>query len=287
MRHAHCEQGDESVKNDESELTEEGKLYLTSDAFKESITRVNPDIIVTSKYKRAVMTAAGAQKVMKELHWKDIQIEETDKLAFWMTEENVWEIYDWIRDTYKGKRVLLISHKKRWRRLWKHVTWFGECIHTHEMHERLNPDYCEVMPLPTQPLHNELDQWIYAELNGMVQELDQAMEGYTLEPATKVLLSFVEKLTNRYVRRSRRRFRASGMDQDKQSAYQTLRTVLITYLQCASPYVPFITEHIWQEMWHNESIHLSYRPMSSEKWVNHELISESNQSETTIEEFEF
>lgn len=58
----------------------------------------------------------------------------------------------------------------------------------------------------------------------------------------------MEKLTNRYLRRSRRRFRAEGMDTDKQAAYATLREVLSIYVKVAAPFAPFITEYVWQEM---------------------------------------
>ncbi len=274
MRHAHCPHTAEDWSAKDFVLTEKWEAEIASDEFRESVIRTNPDIILSSDHVRALQTANWAQKVMQDILWKSIDVETTEQIALWMTDENVWEVYDRLRETYKWKRVLIVSHKKRFRRMRKHITWSDADIYTDEMCDLLNLENCEVAPLPTQPLHNELDQWIYAELHAMINELDTAMNAYTIEPATKVLLGFVEKLTNRYVRRSRRRFWASGMDQDKSSAYQTLRTVLKTYLQCAAPYVPFITEHIRQEMWHAESIHLSYWPTTSKKWINVELMEE-------------
>ena len=78
--------------------------------------------------------------------------------------------------------------------------------------------------------------------------VDAELERYTLDSAVKELLGFTDKLTNRYLRRSRRRFRAEGMTEDKQSAYMTLYTVLWRYCQLAAPFAPFITEWVWQEL---------------------------------------
>jgi len=68
--------------------------------------------------------------------------------------------------------------------------------------------YGEIVRLPSIRLTNELDQWILAELYNMLVEMDRAMVGYEIEPATKAMIEFIEKVTNRYVRRSRRRFRS-------------------------------------------------------------------------------
>lgn len=61
--------------------------------------------------------------------------------------------------------------------------------------------------MPLMPLTNELDQWIYAECNMMLDELSRSLEAYDIEPATRTLIAFIDKLTNWYIRRSRRRFR--------------------------------------------------------------------------------
>jgi len=71
------------------------------------------------------------------------------------------------------------------------------------------------------------------------------------------------------------------MDDDKIAAYTTLREVISTYVKIAAPFAPFITEQIWQEMQkfsthaHSESIHLGYRPLATDKYINHELITET------------
>jgi len=134
--------------------------------------------------------------------------------------------------------------------------------------------------MPLVEIHEEIDQWIYAELHTMILELNAALESYTLEPATRILTSFIEKLTNRYVRRSRRRFWAEGMEADKKAAYHTLWNVLETFMLCAAPFVPFTTEKIWlemkkmQEVTDLESIHLQYRPYASKAYTNDTLVDE-------------
>jgi isoleucyl-tRNA synthetase len=85
-------------------------------------------------------------------------------------------------------------------------------------------------------------------------ELEKQMDGYALDGGAKIVLSFVDKLNNRFIRRSRRRFRASGMDTDKASAYTTLFTVLERYMKICAPFAPFIAEHIYLELQNFRSI---------------------------------
>jgi isoleucyl-tRNA synthetase len=105
------------------------------------------------------------------------------------------------------------------------------------------------------------------------------MNKYLLDNSAKLVLGFIDKLNNRYIRRSRRRFWASGMDTDKTSAYHTMFEVLETYMKIAAPFTPFITEHIYLELqkFKNSkfpSVHLEHLPLSSIHYVNKELLSE-------------
>jgi isoleucyl-tRNA synthetase len=109
------------------------------------------------------------------------------------------------------------------------------------------------------------------------------MNKYLLDNSTKLVLGFIDKLNNRYIRRSRRRFWASGMDTDKTSAYHTMFEVLETYMKIAAPFTPFITEHIYLELQKfksrtatrdPESVHLEYLPISSTHYINKDLLSE-------------
>ncbi len=122
----------------------------------------------------------------------------------------------------------------------------------------------------------------------MMQSVDRHLAGYDLEPAVRVLTAFMEKLTNWYLRRSRRRFRATGMDADKQSAYRTLFHVIGTYCQVAAPCTPFVSEWIWQEMHafiageSKGSIHLTMWPFAHHAYINKKLIAEIAQVRRVI-----
>lgn len=133
--------------------------------------------------------------------------------------------------------------------MWKYVCAIEQdIVHDKQLSSPYYLENTAIVRLSIQRNSNELDQWITSELHQMMKELNDSLVSFELEPATKILLSFVEKLTNRYVRRSRRRFWSSGMENDKVAAYTTLREVLETFLKCAAPFAPFITEKIWLEM---------------------------------------
>ncbi|GHW02362.1 hypothetical protein AGMMS50249_1480 [candidate division SR1 bacterium] len=138
-----------------------------------------------------------------------------------------------------------------------------------------------VIELPTYKISNDLDKWILAELHKMMIEVDTHLQNYILDEATKSAMDFMDKLTNRRLRRSRRRFWSNGMNEDKNSAFSTLFHVLKRYLQILAPFTPFITEYLWlkladfEEKEENQSIHLSSRPIASKKYINQTLIDET------------
>ena len=115
--------------------------------------------------------------------------------------------------------------------------------------------------------------------------MDDLLQAYNVESATKTLMTFVDKLTNRWVRRSRRRFWAPGMEADKQQAYMTLYSVLHSYLRLAAPCMPFVTEHIRQQlatltatsMSGHPSIHTDGWPMRHAIYCNQSLMQEVQQ----------
>ena len=124
-----------------------------------------------------------------------------------------------------------------------------------------------------------MDAWLLSELHQTLIKEDELLQKYALDDAIKSTLDFLDKLTNWWLRRSRRRFWANGMDADKNAAYSTLYTVLKTYLQMLAPFIPFITEKLWQNLADFspemvDSIHLTYRPMSSELYISADLMEE-------------
>lgn len=135
--------------------------------------------------------------------------------------------------------------------------------------------------MPTVVLNNELDKWIFAALHETALDIEQAMNGYQLDSAAKAVLGFLDKLNNWYIRRSRRRFWASGMDQDKMAAYTTLYQVLERYLKLCAPFAPFISEDLFLQLQSfsnkkdkSESIHLEHLPVASTHYINKALLKE-------------
>ena len=95
-------------------------------------------------------------------------------------------------------------------------------------------------PAPPVEERAELDRWIVSELNGLIAEVVSALDVYQPETASRAIESFVEYLSNWYVRRSRRRFWKSDTDEDKLSAYATLYECLVTLTRLLAPFVPFM-----------------------------------------------
>ncbi len=122
-----------------------------------------------------------------------------------------------------------------------------------------------------------MDKWILSRLNTMVKDVDDDLSNYRVTEAAKSLQEFVDELSNWYVRRSRERFWAKGMEQDKVNAYMTLYTALVTTIKAAAPMVPFITESIYQNLVVSidkaapESIHLCDFPSADESLIDTEL----------------
>lgn len=114
--------------------------------------------------------------------------------------------------------------------------------------------------------------------------VDAGLQAYNLDGAIKEGIDFIEKLSNWYLRRSRRRFRDNGLSADKVSAYETIYEVLSTYLQMMAPFTPFITEDIWlrlqnfnqkaQKNQKSDSIHLQNWPFASQYYVDEQLMEE-------------
>ncbi len=122
-----------------------------------------------------------------------------------------------------------------------------------------------------------MDKWLLSRLNTVVRETDNNLANYRIPEAAKALQSFVDEMSNWYVRRSRERFWAKGMEQDKINAYMTLYTALVTICKAAAPMIPFMTEEIYQNLVCSidknapESIHLCDYPTVNEAWINTEL----------------
>ena len=128
-----------------------------------------------------------------------------------------------------------------------------------------------------------MDKWLLSKLNTMVKTVDADLDSYKIPEAARALQEFVDDMSNWYVRRSRERFWAKGMEQDKINAYMTLYTALVTVAKAAAPMIPFMTEDIYQNLVRSidadapESIHLCDYPEVNEAWIDKDL--EANMEE--------
>ena len=122
-----------------------------------------------------------------------------------------------------------------------------------------------------------MDRWILSKLNSTVGAVDDNLANYRIPEAAKALQEFVDDLSNWYVRRSRERFWAKGMEQDKINAYMTLYTALVTISKAAAPMIPFMTEEIYRNLVCSvdknapESVHLCDFPKVDENLIDKEL----------------
>ena len=122
-----------------------------------------------------------------------------------------------------------------------------------------------------------MDKWLLSRLNSTIKTVDQSLNDYKIPESARALQEFVDDMSNWYVRRSRERFWAKEMPQDKINAYMTLYTVLVEFCKAAAPMVPFMTEEIYQNLVKSldenapESIHLCDFPEVHEEWIDQEL----------------
>ena len=280
MRHAKAEgQG----MNDP--LTAEGKAELESQETREKIIRLNPDIIVHTPFLRTKATAEYVQQTLKTLTGREIPLQVINPLGDDNAKKSYMKaLYDDLLKEHQGKRILIIGHAYTLRTIREilYENYLEDYAYT-EVQRQEGLKQLEVVKLPTYQIANELDKWILAELHQTLKLVDHYLEAYELDAALKSGMDFIEKLTNWYLRRSRRRFRGSEMTTDKHSAYATLFEVLSTYLQMMAPFTPFITEELWQKLQtfvackegeKAESLHLSYWPFASEKYIDQQLMEE-------------
>ena len=124
---------------------------------------------------------------------------------------------------------------------------------------------------------SQMDKWALSKLNTLVKTVDELMTDYKVTESARAIQDFTDELSNWYVRRSRDRFWANGMKQDKINAYMTLYTCLVTLAKVCAPFVPFMTEEIYQNLVTNldktapESIHLCDFPVANEDYIDEKL----------------
>jgi len=128
---------------------------------------------------------------------------------------------------------------------------------------------------------SELDKWIISELNQLIVDVDGALEAYNPMEAGRKIESFVNNLSNWYVRRSRRRFWKSENDADKLSVYNTLYECLVTLSKLLAPFTPFLAEELYQNLVGSafpeapDSVHLTDFPMTDVTKIDKQLAADT------------
>ncbi|WP_288506255.1 isoleucine--tRNA ligase [uncultured Treponema sp.] len=121
---------------------------------------------------------------------------------------------------------------------------------------------------------NPLDRWILSVAQKMVKDVSFALDDYDLSAAIDPMLSFIDQINNWYIRRNRRRFWKAGSDADKLEAYGALYSALKTFALVAAPFIPFLSEELWQNLKTSEdkeSVHLMDYPVYNEKFRDEDL----------------
>ena len=190
------------------------------------------------------------------------------------------EAYEDISTKYAGKRVLIVAHGNVFRSFVHHVMGVPlERVMTDRNYRIQNN---ELIRLPSSPLQNPLDRWVYGELTTLVGKVQDAFERYDLQTAAASLVSFMDDLTNWYVRRSRRRFWKSENDGDKTQAYETLYHVLTTLCKVAAPMIPFVTESVYRGLTGRESVHLDMFPSFERTHVSTHLLADMKKTKEFV-----
>ena len=174
----------------------------------------------------------------------------------------------WLPNRFHGKAVVE-GQRKFMSTLWNTYAFFVLYANIDEFDPtKYNLDY-DSLPV--------MDKWLLSKLNSVVKAVDENLASYKIPESARALQEFVDEMSNWYVRRSRERFWAKGMEQDKINAYMTLYTALVTVSKAAAPMIPFMTEDMYQNLVRSvdpsapESIHLCDFPQVKEKWINKEL----------------
>ena len=174
----------------------------------------------------------------------------------------------WLPNRFHGKAVVE-GQRKFMSTLWNTYAFFV-----------LYADIDNFDPTKYELNYNQLpvmDKWLLSRLNTTVQAVDNDLSNYKIPEAARALQEFVDEMSNWYVRRSRERFWAKGMEQDKINAYMTLYHALVTIAKTAAPMIPFMTEDIYQNLVRSvdkdapESIHLCDFPTVNEAWIDKDL----------------
>ena len=174
----------------------------------------------------------------------------------------------WLPNRFHGK-IVTEGQRKFMGTLWNTYAFFVLYANIDEFDATKYTLEYEKLPV--------MDKWLLSKLNTLIKTVDDNLANYRIPESARALQDFVDDMSNWYVRRSRERFWAKGMEQDKINAYMTLYTALVTVAKVAAPMIPFMTEDIYQNLVRSldktapESIHLCDFPVANEAWIDTEL----------------
>ncbi|MFA6611451.1 MAG: isoleucine--tRNA ligase [Bacilli bacterium] len=211
----------------------------------------------------------NGQKMSKS---KGNAIDPMEALAEFGADSIRWYFYEnsapWLPNRFH-KDAVVEGQRKFLRTLWNTYAFYVLYAEIDKFNPTKHHLEYELLPV--------MDKWLLSKLNTVVKEADNNLANYKIIETARILQDFVDEMSNWYVRRSRERFWAKGMEQDKINAYMTLYTALVTIAKVAAPMIPFMTEDIYQNLVRSvdkkakESIHLCDYPVPVLEWINKDL----------------
>lgn len=238
-----------------------------------SLLAISTLIFNQAPYKNVIVLGhvqdENGQKMSKS---KGNAVDPFDALETYGADAIRWYFYvnsaPWLPNRFHGKAVIE-GQRKFMGTLWNTYAFFVLYANIDEFDPtKYSLDY-EKLPV--------MDKWLLSKLNTLVKTVDTCLENYQIPESARALQEFVDDMSNWYVRRSRERFWAKGMEQDKINAYMTLYTALVTVSKIAAPLIPFMTEQIYQNLvcavdkTAPESIHLCDYPVAEESFIDKQL----------------
>ncbi len=238
-----------------------------------SLLAISTLIFNKAPYKNVIVLGhvqdENGQKMSKS---KGNAVDPFDALQTYGADAIRWYFYvnsaPWLPNRFHGKAVME-GQRKFMGTLWNTYAFFVLYANIDEFDPtKYTLDY-EKLPV--------MDKWLLSKLNTLVKTVDSCLENYQIPESARALQEFVDDMSNWYVRRSRERFWAKGMEQDKINAYMTLYTALVTVSKIAAPLIPFMTEQIYQNLVCSvdksapESIHLCDYPAVEETHIDKQL----------------
>jgi isoleucyl-tRNA synthetase len=238
-----------------------------------SLLAISTLIFNQAPYKNVIVLGhvqdENGQKMSKS---KGNAVDPFDALATYGADAIRWYFYinsaPWLPNRFHGKAVQE-GQRKFMGTLWNTYAFFVLYANIDQFDAtRYELEY-EKLPV--------MDKWLLSKMNSMVKSVDENLADYRIPEAARALQEFVDDMSNWYVRRSRERFWAKGMEQDKINAYMTLYTALVTTAKAAAPMIPFMTEDIYQNLVRSidryapESVHLCDFPAVEKSHIDFQL----------------